>query len=228
MEHDEATRLRAPERYALGELTDAERDQFEEHFFDCPSCADEVRIGAIFDANARQVFGQQKAQLTVKPDWWQWARLRPALAASMAGVVVLLSAGVTYQSALSRGLQREVVELRSAQPYSSFFLRGITRGQEQVLTVHRDSRFIGLSLDLPPGKGFDRYLAEIRTESQALVFSIVVGRPDTADQPLNLLIPASSLAPARAYTLLIRGVDERTSPVGTSEVGRFSFVIQQK
>ena len=56
MEHDWATRLVAAERYLLGELSDAERDQFEEHFFDCPACAEEVRAGAIFEANARAVF----------------------------------------------------------------------------------------------------------------------------------------------------------------------------
>jgi putative zinc finger protein len=228
MEHDEATRLRAPERYALGELTDTERDQFEEHFFDCPACADEVRISAIFDANARSVFGQRVAPSLIQPGWWQWVRLQPALASSMAGLVFLLTAGVTYEVAVERRLQQEVTELRSAQPYSSFFLRGVTRGQDQVLNLRRDSRFVGLSLDLAPEKKFDRYLAEIRTASQAVVFSIVTARPDLADQPLHLLIPVSSLEKARPYTLIVRGVSDNPLPGAGSEVGRFAFLIDQK
>ena len=44
----------AAERYLLGELTDAERDQFEEHFFDCSACADDVR-GTPLPAGAREL-----------------------------------------------------------------------------------------------------------------------------------------------------------------------------
>jgi len=53
MAHDEAIRSQAAERYVAGELAPAERDAFEEHFFDCPECAEEVRWELVFAANAR-------------------------------------------------------------------------------------------------------------------------------------------------------------------------------
>lgn len=56
MEHERAIRDRIAERYLLGDLPAAERDAFEAHFFDCPSCAEDVRSGLIFRANARAVF----------------------------------------------------------------------------------------------------------------------------------------------------------------------------
>ena len=60
MEHEPATQLMPTERYLLGELTDVERDQFEDHFFDCPACAEDVRQGVIFMANARAVFADRR------------------------------------------------------------------------------------------------------------------------------------------------------------------------
>lgn len=54
MDHLEAVRLRAAERYVLKQLTAAEADAFEEHFFSCPECAEEVRWIAMFEDNARK------------------------------------------------------------------------------------------------------------------------------------------------------------------------------
>ena len=53
MNHQEALRIQAPERYALGELSSSEVEEFEEHFFTCAECAEDLSIGAIFAANAR-------------------------------------------------------------------------------------------------------------------------------------------------------------------------------
>ena len=39
MEHEQATATLAAERYILNELTAAEREAFEEHYFVCERCA---------------------------------------------------------------------------------------------------------------------------------------------------------------------------------------------
>ena len=46
MEHSEATETMASARYLLGELTEEERERFEEHFFGCSECARDVRDGS--------------------------------------------------------------------------------------------------------------------------------------------------------------------------------------
>jgi hypothetical protein len=51
--HDEAVKTLATERYLLGEMPDGERDAFEEHFFDCPDCADDVRAGGLVQDGVR-------------------------------------------------------------------------------------------------------------------------------------------------------------------------------
>src|ERR1700739_2935578 len=48
MNHNEAVREQAVERYLLGELPEDARARFEEHFFDCALCAADLKDGAIF------------------------------------------------------------------------------------------------------------------------------------------------------------------------------------
>jgi hypothetical protein len=45
MEHAEAIESHTAERYLLDELTAAEADSFEEHYFDCHQCAEDLRDG---------------------------------------------------------------------------------------------------------------------------------------------------------------------------------------
>ena len=227
MEHDQATRRRAAERYLLGELSDAERDEFEEHFFGCPTCAEEVRAGAIFEANARAVFAAQAPRSLVKPGWWEWLSLRPVFAGSLAFLLLLLVGGLSYKALEARGLRKELAELRAPQSYPSFFLRSVTRGAEQVIAVPRESRFFGLSLDLSPGQSFGQYLGELLSESGAILFSVPLSKPRTPGDPLNLLIPASSLESARRYTLVVRGLEEGSRGQPGVEIARYHFVTQR-
>jgi hypothetical protein len=59
MEHEQAIEIEAAERYVLGRLSAEEHEAYEEHFFSCQECAEEVRWVAIFNANARQVLSEQ-------------------------------------------------------------------------------------------------------------------------------------------------------------------------
>ena len=60
MDHlDAGSRTKAVERYMLGDLSVSEVEEFERHFFDCPQCSEELRTLALFQANARAVFGEQ-------------------------------------------------------------------------------------------------------------------------------------------------------------------------
>jgi len=43
MDHSEALRLQAAERYVLGELSPELREQYEEHYFTCEECASDVK-----------------------------------------------------------------------------------------------------------------------------------------------------------------------------------------
>jgi hypothetical protein len=60
MDHAEAVRKLAVERYLLGELRGLAREEFEEHFFGCPECVEALEMGIGFMKNARAVFNQDR------------------------------------------------------------------------------------------------------------------------------------------------------------------------
>jgi anti-sigma factor RsiW len=45
MNHYDAVRNNAVARYLLGEMDEAELEQYEAHFFECPVCAREIIVG---------------------------------------------------------------------------------------------------------------------------------------------------------------------------------------
>jgi len=59
LDHKDFIELQAAERYVAGELSPDLRDHFEEHFFTCPECAEEVRWEKMFAANAKAAFEQE-------------------------------------------------------------------------------------------------------------------------------------------------------------------------
>ena len=68
MEHQLAVELRFAERYLLGELSPDEIASFEEHFFDCALCADEVRASAHLEANLKAVLQESFPEQTIPLD----------------------------------------------------------------------------------------------------------------------------------------------------------------
>src|ERR1700751_56088 len=66
MDHKEAVRQNATERYLLDELDPELRDQFEEHLFDCQDCALDVRAGAMFVEQSKVILAEPVAVSTVK------------------------------------------------------------------------------------------------------------------------------------------------------------------
>jgi len=50
MDHTAVVREKMTERYLLNELEPGVRDEFEEHYFDCPDCAQDISVAAICGA----------------------------------------------------------------------------------------------------------------------------------------------------------------------------------
>src|SRR5262249_48349577 len=111
MDHSEAVRLQAAEKYVLGELQGAVRDEYEEHYFGCVECAAEVKSTAAFAALSRAAFREDAVAAPVaKPapeprvSWaqrfrWAFAAV-PAFAALL--VVVFYQNGVTIPELRSK------------------------------------------------------------------------------------------------------------------------------
>lgn len=82
MEHKDATKTRAVERYLLGEMLEDERAVFEDHYFDCRVCAADITDGTRLMVVGRVVAAENPQPSNVvpfRPDRVEWI---PAAAAA--------------------------------------------------------------------------------------------------------------------------------------------------
>jgi hypothetical protein len=194
-QHQQAIRTLAAERYMLGEMTDDERETFEEHYFNCRFCVEDVKA---IDLMRRAVRQQAKPQPVRK---WRPMNVAPwAVAAGLAGVLVL-------QPILSRPPVLAVAEV----PYAT----------DAPLTSER--RAVAAARKLPAGRRVLQYL-EIARDPQYTQYrwdlradeakSLASGAltPEQTNEPIPLLLGP---LPAGSYQLVIEGVrkDGNRSPI---------------
>lgn len=230
MEHSEAVRLKAAERYLLGELNGDLRDQYEEHIFACADCAEDVKSGVAFMDSAREVLSAEEfpapAFVSTRPRsaGWLGAWLRPAFAAPALAALVLLAA---YQNAVMiPHLKTELSQASAPQTLPTFSLLTLnSRGGEPLKMVVQPGRPFGIFVDIPPEKQFPSYRCDLENEAGMVELSLNVSSEE-ARQTVQLLIPPSRLGPGQ-HVLVVRGLD---SPQGAdaSKIGvaRFPFTLE--
>jgi|SRR5580704_5126161 hypothetical protein len=106
MDHDEAVRLQAAEKYLLGELPKEQHAAFEEHYFECSACAEEMKTTVAFLGSSRQMVREGVRQVVddkrlvvenSKPGgWFGW--LRPAFAVPVFAALLLF---IGYQNGVT-------------------------------------------------------------------------------------------------------------------------------
>jgi len=100
MDHTEALRMQAVEKYILGELSPFYRAQFEEHYFDCADCALNLRAGVAFAAASRLYFAEsavpEKVARAPRVGWFNW--LKPLVAVPAFAALIAV---VAYQNTVS-------------------------------------------------------------------------------------------------------------------------------
>lgn len=204
MEHDDAIRLHSAERYVSGELSPEERDVFEEHFFDCPECAEEVRWGQIFAANARAIARERPAQQYrpgFRETWRAWFSLRPAFALSLAANAVLAVGFGYFLITATRG---------GAGPrfVPSYFAPPPSRALPEPKSIPRAVSSFAVHFPAPDQK-YSSYSYEILGEARNRESGGVLQASAGEDGDLYLEIPIRRLA-VGVHTLVIRdnaGVD---------------------
>jgi hypothetical protein len=215
MNHDEAIRLKATEKYLLGELSAELRDQYEDHYFGCAECSQDVRTGAVFIDNARDVLGSgsvaeagAKHHPAPSGGWWT-ALLRPAFAVP-ALALLLLAAG--YQNAVTiPHLRTALSQSEVAQTLPSFSLisENSRGGAPLAISVPAGKPF-SFFVDIPPKGSYASYACEFQTESGAPELSLNISA-DEAKRTVQLLIPAGRLASGK-HVLVVRGLDSQGKP----------------
>jgi hypothetical protein len=232
MQHEDAIRTQAAERYLLGEMSLAERDEYEDHYFSCDACGHELSATAAFVANARVVLAaapgadeRDAGTRTVRPgsDSW-WGRLLAAsqvLVPALGVAVVVLAAVVGYQRlAVIPELRQQLAERDAAQAVPTVALRSAARGAGPRLQVGPSDAFAVLQADVFAERAVTTYIATLVNAEDREHFRTALGAPEIG-MPVTLLIPVRDLAPGE-YTLVFQD-----DPAG-SEAGRFSFSLERQ
>jgi hypothetical protein len=224
MTHQEAVDTLAPDRYLLDEMSGSEREAFEEHYFSCHDCADELRAGAALIEGAKSGMASSKASGQVVPmrpprakredskasvertAWYRSAALPWAVAATLA-------VAVGYQS-------RTVVPARVGSPMvlSPVTLRPESRGREPVVPRGTPDRPLTLSIDINGARPDAELQFLLNRDDGSTVASGKTPAPP-AGAPLLLVIPNwTAMTPAH-YSLTVQDTATR------QELGQYRFAI---
>src|SRR5439155_21871597 len=102
MDHNDAIQLQAAVKYVLGELSQVQRDEYEEHYFDCAECAVDIKALATFADTALEVMRQENANNlalapgAARPAWLR--RLQLVVGLPAFGVLLLI---IAYQNGVT-------------------------------------------------------------------------------------------------------------------------------
>ncbi len=224
MEHNEAIRLMAAEKYLMSELTPELRDSFEEHFFSCQECAADVRAGAVFLEHSKKLLAVQPAAgvmpvpVPSKPGWMSW--LRPALALP---ILALLMGVIMYQNLVTYpSLKNTVAELRTPQilPSASLIGSNARGAATPSVTIRSGAPFL-LYVDIPSDARFSSYIAELQGPQGNREWSLTIPPQATRDT-IPIRVPGGTRT-SGTYTLVVRGVG---SAGEGAEIGRYPFNLK--
>jgi Putative zinc-finger len=240
MDHSEAVQQMAAERYLLNEMTPDAREAFEEHLFDCPECALDLRAGAAFVETAKaqlpKLTGALPASVPArsrKPrglrgwslrDWsqrvWRLRWLQPTFAVPAFASLLLV---LCYQNLVTYPGLRAAANQPRLLPWAP--LQGATRGSIRLAITADRQHGVALPVDLPeqPSLGaYASYCFDLYDPQGKLVWTGVVAAPNESEsggQRLSLVIPGAMLQNG-AYSLVVSGTGTHGERTG---IDRYAF-----
>lgn len=220
MDHSEAIREMLAEKYLLDELSPEAREAFEEHFFGCLECAQDLRSGATLISGMKDVLAEAPATagaLARKPEsarsgWLGW--LRPAL---VLPVLIVLIGIVTYQNLVSNPKLKMAANTPQVLPWASINVS--SRGANApAITVRHGEGFL-LFVNIPPDSRYSSYIAELHDPSGKLEWSLTI--PATSEDSYPVHVPAANRADGN-HTVVVQGISAAGEK---NEIGKTSFEL---
>ena len=207
MTHNEAVENYATERYLLGEMTEAERQSFEAHYFECETCADDLRAGSRMRDGVAAGLLAAPAARAARPvrtyNYVSWAA-----AASLA-----LIAG--YEGMLLRQQPQ-----MAAQALAPVTLRAATRGAEAEVALKPGATALTLAVPLDVAAGTP-LAYEVRAADGKIAASGTTEAP-AGGAPLLVMLPVWTVAPDTHYIFAVQRSADR------SPIDQFGFVVRAR
>lgn len=206
MDHDEAVRTNATERYLLEELDPDLRDQFEEHLFDCQDCALDVRAAAMFVEQSKAILSGQPEEVPVRvlvpisktSGWFAW--LSPAFAVP---VLALLLAVIGYQNFVTVPQLKMAVSTPQVLPWTSINVS--TRGANPTHVSARLGEGFNLLVSIPPESRYTSYRFELYNPAGKLEWSRTIPAA-SAEDTRSIYVPGANREEG-TYTLAVQGIN---------------------
>lgn len=220
MDHDLVVREKMPEKYLLGELDSNLRDEFEEHFFQCPECAFDVRAGSEFVAHSKHILKESeepRRAATPQPEpgrgkWYSWLRPQFAIPA-----FALLLVVVGYQNLVTLPQLARAVRTPQVLPATSVNL--LTYGaSDSELAIHNGESFL-VNVIVPPGAHYLAYRVELYNPVGNLAESLSIS--PSAGDTWPIRFPSRNWKSGR-YKLTVHGLNAGQD----TEVGSASFELK--
>ena len=200
MDHEHAINRKIAEQYVFGELSETDANAFEEHFFDCGDCAEDVRDEMQMLESGRDVVRETAPRTESQPTpnvvpietwrrrtWWI-----PAAAAAMLVIALGVPTLMRRDAAPSMQLAHELQ------------LGGLTRAESEpkpAVTLPQGEALL-LYVDVAPQDGAVRYDITVRGSDGKTVGTRSVTSEQTT-QPVALVL---SRLPAGTYEVVTDGV----------------------
>jgi anti-sigma factor RsiW len=237
IDHGEARQEMLAEKYLLNELPPEVRDAFEEHFFDCPECAFDIRAGAAFVNEAKAQLPELTAASSPQGSgvrtgfadkrrkerfyllgWWKPLFASPVFAAPVFATLLLV---VGYQNLVTfPSLRTASTEPRLAP---SVALHVGSRGGVHTVVEADRKQGVVLQVDVPEQAAYATYAVDLYDPQGKLAWTrkISATAVTAEDGTLSLIIPGAGLQQG-SYSLAVSGVTPSGQP---TELARRAFDI---
>jgi hypothetical protein len=228
MNHKQAVELQLAVSYVLGELPVLQRDEYEDHYMDCPECARDVNAAAAFADTARKVFQQEarnegpvQVRIQKQGGWFAW--LRPVVAVPALAALLLIAG---YQGFVSlphwKSLATQSAAPRVLPMYS--LIAANTRGGNSLTFHVRPGERFGLYLDVPADPTYTKY--ELRLEepdgSAALLRTV-----SYAEAKKTVVVEITPGRRSGAYKIVVLGLtDQVADPARAPVLATIGFHIE--
>jgi hypothetical protein len=220
MNHDVVVRQKMTEKYLLDELDPEQRDEFEEHLFDCQDCANDVRAGAMFVEQSKIILAEESKRVpgpapAPQPKGW-FAWLRPVVAVP---VMAVLLAVVGYQNLVTYPQLQASLNQPRVLPWASVNLG--TRGGSPTPVTASPAEGFNLFVNIPPDSRFQSYRFDLYNPAGKLEWSRTIPAA-SAEDTRSIYVPGAS-RDLGLYKLAVHGI---TSAGEISELSGSPVTLQ--
>jgi hypothetical protein len=231
MDHKEAVRLEAAEKYLLGKLPKEQHAAFEEHYFDCSACAEEMKATIAFMEGARQVAPEgarqaaEEKRLAAAPrnGWLAW--LRPAFAAPVLAALLFFIGyqnGVTIPNLKLASSQMGVGEIAKSFPVMHLDPRG-PEASPVLFSVGPQQGF-DMDVDIP-GDSPTGFTCQILDKAGNVLILFHVSAEE-AKNTVRFHIPGGSLRPGTYRLAVFAGQAPVSKKDDESLAGQKTFTVE--